>query len=153
MDELVGPAQAPPVPIVIPGLHVALAQILTAYTSLAQAVSVPATTSTSQAGGGAQTPAAHTPEQVVQGFQTPGAPPAQPIAVAQDYMVPVIPDDDQRRLERFGRLQPPSFSGAEGEDAQGCLDRCQRILCTAGILETNGVSFTTFQFYGVAFSW
>ncbi|XP_070041367.1 uncharacterized protein [Nicotiana tomentosiformis] len=33
-----------------------------------------------------------------------------------------MPEDEHRRLERFGRLQPPSFSGAEGEDAQGFLD-------------------------------
>ncbi|XP_070037091.1 uncharacterized protein [Nicotiana tomentosiformis] len=40
-------------------------------------------------------------------------------------------DDEQRRLERFGRLQPPSFSGTEAEDAQGFLDKCHRILRTA----------------------
>ncbi|XP_070039376.1 uncharacterized protein [Nicotiana tomentosiformis] len=62
-------------------------------------------------------------------------------------------DDEQRRLERFGRLQPPSFSGAESEDAHDFLDRCHRILHTAGILETIGVSFTTVQFTGVAFRW
>ncbi|XP_070050861.1 uncharacterized protein [Nicotiana tomentosiformis] len=31
-------------------------------------------------------------------------------------------NDEQRRLERFGRFQLPSFSGTEGEDAQGFLD-------------------------------
>ncbi|XP_070053492.1 uncharacterized protein [Nicotiana tomentosiformis] len=62
-------------------------------------------------------------------------------------------DDKQRRLERFGRLQHPSFSGAESVDAQGFLDKCQRMLQTAGILETSGVSFTTFQFSGNAFRW
>ena len=64
-----------------------------------------------------------------------------------------MPEDDQRRLERFGRLQPPPFSGTEREDAQDFLDRCQRILRTAGILETCGVSFTTFQFSGAALRW
>ncbi|XP_070035355.1 uncharacterized protein [Nicotiana tomentosiformis] len=64
-----------------------------------------------------------------------------------------MPEDDQRRLERFGSLQPPLFSGTEREDAQDFLDRCQRILHTAGILETCGVSFTTFQFSGAALSW
>ncbi|XP_070035296.1 uncharacterized protein [Nicotiana tomentosiformis] len=68
-------------------------------------------------------------------------------------MAPAMPEDEQRRLERFGRLQPPYFSSAEGEDAQGFWDRCLRIICTAGILETSGVSFTTFQFTGAAFSW
>ncbi|XP_070036166.1 uncharacterized protein [Nicotiana tomentosiformis] len=62
-------------------------------------------------------------------------------------------DDEQRRLERFGRLRHPSFSDAESEDAQGSLDKCQQILRTTGILETSRVSFTTFQFSGAAFRW
>ncbi|XP_070045996.1 uncharacterized protein [Nicotiana tomentosiformis] len=135
-DVPVGPAQAPFVPIVIPGLQETLAQILTACTSLAQAVVVSTTAATSQAGGGTQTPAACTPEQVVQGLQTPGAPLAQPVAPAQDYVVPVMPYDEQ-----------------QGEDAQGFLDKCQSILRTTGILETSGVSFTTFQFSRASFTW
>ncbi|XP_070046944.1 uncharacterized protein [Nicotiana tomentosiformis] len=101
MDEPVGPAQAPPVPIVVLGLQEALAKILTACTSLAQAVSIPAVAATSQARGGAQTAAARTPEQVVQGFQTPGPPPVQPVAAAQDYVVPAMLEDEQRRLESW----------------------------------------------------
>ncbi|XP_070054490.1 uncharacterized protein [Nicotiana tomentosiformis] len=62
-------------------------------------------------------------------------------------------DEEQKRLEQFGRFRPPEFSGAESEDVQDFLDRCQWILCTAGILETSGVSFTTFQLLGVAFRW
>nr|XP_009761214.1 PREDICTED: uncharacterized protein LOC104213416 [Nicotiana sylvestris] len=65
-------------------------------------------------------------------------------------MVPVMPDDEQRPLKRFNRLAPPPFSGAQGEDAQGFLDKCRRMLRTAGILETSGVSFTTFQFSELA---
>ncbi|XP_070046958.1 uncharacterized protein [Nicotiana tomentosiformis] len=56
-------------------------------------------------------------------------------------------------LRYFGRLRPLSFSGSESEDPQVFLDKCQRMLRIAGILETNGVSFTTFQFSGVAFRW
>ncbi|XP_070035284.1 uncharacterized protein [Nicotiana tomentosiformis] len=55
--------------------------------------------------------------------------------------------------EQVWKLQPPSFNGAESEDAQDILDRCQRILRTAGILETIGVSFTIFQFTRAAFRW
>ncbi|XP_070031644.1 uncharacterized protein [Nicotiana tomentosiformis] len=144
------PAQAPPVPIMIPGLHEAFAQILTACTGLAQAVSISMAATTSQATGGTQTLVTRTPEQVIQGLQTLELPPAQLVIVAQDYVVPAMPEDDQRRLERFGRLQPPYFSGTYIEDAQDFLDRCQRILRTAGILETCGVLFTTFQFSGAA---
>ncbi|XP_070046343.1 uncharacterized protein [Nicotiana tomentosiformis] len=61
--------------------------------------------------------------------------------------------DEQKRLERFRRLHPPTFSRDESEDAQDFLDRCQRMLRTTGILETNGVSFTTFQPTGATFRW
>nr|XP_009612661.1 uncharacterized protein LOC104105932 [Nicotiana tomentosiformis]XP_033514508.1 uncharacterized protein LOC104105932 [Nicotiana tomentosiformis] len=64
--DLVGPSQAPVVPIMIPGFQEALAQIFTVCTSLAQAVSVPAASATSQARGGTQNPSACTPEQVMQ---------------------------------------------------------------------------------------
>ncbi|XP_070050193.1 uncharacterized protein [Nicotiana tomentosiformis] len=41
-------------------------------------------------------------------------------------------DDEQRILERFERLRPSPFSGTESEDAQGFLDKCQRMLWTTG---------------------
>ncbi|XP_019244435.1 PREDICTED: uncharacterized protein LOC109224304 [Nicotiana attenuata] len=50
----------------------------------AQAVAVSTTTPTSQAWGGIQTPAGCTPEQNVQGLQTPEAPPSQPVAPTKD---------------------------------------------------------------------
>lgn len=117
---------------------------MTVCTSLAQEASVPTVVATSQAGGGTQIPAARTLEQVMKGLQTPGAPPAHPIAAAQDHEVPAMTEDEQKRLERFGRLQPPFFSGAELEVAQDFLDKCQRTLHMVGILKTGRVSFTTF---------
>lgn len=110
-------------PIVIPGLQEALIQILTACTSLAQAISVLAAAATSQAEGGAQIPAARTPEQVVYRFQTPGHHQPSRLQLLRTMWFPFMPDDEQRRLERFGRLQPPSFSGTEGEDAQGFVEK------------------------------
>ncbi|XP_070034203.1 uncharacterized protein [Nicotiana tomentosiformis] len=117
------PARESFVPIVIPGLQEALTQILTACTSLAQEVSISTVATTSQAGGGTgtQTPIARTPEQVVQGHQTLGAPLAQPVAAAKDYVVPAMPDDDQRRLEReelrrqFERLRQSDISVTQYE--------------------------------------
>ncbi|XP_070035552.1 uncharacterized protein [Nicotiana tomentosiformis] len=41
-------------------------------------------------------------------------------------------DEEEKRLERFERLKPPSFSGDQSEDAQDFLDRCQQILRTTG---------------------
>ncbi|XP_070024836.1 uncharacterized protein [Nicotiana sylvestris] len=153
IDAPAAPVQAPTMPIVIPSLQEALAQILSIYTGLAQAVSATTAAATSQTEGGHYTPDARTPEQVVQGLQTPEVAPVQPVAPvapaapvapvvlvapvapvapARAHVVPPMPDDEQRRLERFSRLQPPTFSGVEGEDAQGFLDKCQRMLRTAG---------------------
>uniref|UniRef100_A0A1U7W3T7 Uncharacterized protein LOC104224715 n=1 Tax=Nicotiana sylvestris TaxID=4096 RepID=A0A1U7W3T7_NICSY len=78
----------------------------------------------------AQIPAAHA--QAPAGLQTPEAPPVhqvapfQPVSLVQEVMVPVMSDDEQRHLERFSRLAPPPFCGAQGEDAQGFLDKCRR---------------------------
>lgn len=62
MDAPPAPTQALAVPIVIPGLQEALAQILSVCTSLAQAVSATTAKTTSQARRGNQTPAARKPE-------------------------------------------------------------------------------------------
>nr|XP_009793629.1 PREDICTED: uncharacterized protein LOC104240481 [Nicotiana sylvestris] len=40
------------------------------------------------------------------------------VAPAQDYMVSVMPDDEQCRLEMFGRLQTLTFSGADDDTVQ-----------------------------------
>lgn len=53
----------------------------------------------------------------MQGIQTPGVSPSQLVEAAQTYVVHVMTDDEQRRLERLGRLWPPSFSGVESEDS------------------------------------
>ncbi|XP_070018284.1 uncharacterized protein [Nicotiana sylvestris] len=127
------PVQAPAMPIVIQGLQEPLAQILTVCTGLDQAVSSTTTATTSQAREGTQTPINRIAEQVVQGLQTLEVVPAQPVAPVQNLVVPAMPDDEQRRLERFGRLQPPTFSGAEGEDAR--------------------VFSTSVSFQGAAFTW
>ncbi|XP_070035241.1 uncharacterized protein [Nicotiana tomentosiformis] len=119
----------------------------------AQAVFVQVAPTTFQARGGTQTLIACTPEQVVQGLQTPGVLASQPVAVAQAEVGPVMSDEEQKRLEIFRRFRPPSFSRAESEDAQDFLDRFQWILRTTGILKTSGVCFTTFQLSGDAFRW
>uniref|UniRef100_A0A1U7WU99 Predicted GPI-anchored protein 58 n=1 Tax=Nicotiana sylvestris TaxID=4096 RepID=A0A1U7WU99_NICSY len=69
----------------------------------------------------AETPAA--PTQAPAGLQTPEAPPVQQVAPVQsvtpvqDNMVLVMPDDEQRRLERFSRLAPPTFSAQSSSRA------------------------------------
>ncbi|XP_070036766.1 uncharacterized protein [Nicotiana tomentosiformis] len=82
-----------------------------------------------------------------------GVLPAQQVAATGAEVGPPMSDEEQKRLERFGRLKPPEFSGEELENAQDFLDRCQQILRTAGISETSGVAFTTFQLTGEAYRW
>nr|XP_009773100.1 PREDICTED: nischarin-like [Nicotiana sylvestris] len=69
-----------------------------------QADSATIAAATSKAGGGNQTPTARTTKQVVQGLQMSGAPLAQPVVPVQEFVVPTMLDDEQRHLERFGRL-------------------------------------------------
>ncbi|XP_019251202.1 PREDICTED: uncharacterized protein LOC109230129 [Nicotiana attenuata] len=64
VDAAAAPVQAPAVPIVIPCLQEALAQIFSVCTGLAQVVSASTAATTSQTGGGIQTPVARTPDQV-----------------------------------------------------------------------------------------
>ncbi|XP_070020669.1 uncharacterized protein [Nicotiana sylvestris] len=51
-------------------------------------------------------------------------------------MVLVMTDDEHRRL---GRLQSPSSSGEESDDAEGFLDKCQRILRTSVLRDFSDV--------------
>ncbi|XP_070015233.1 uncharacterized protein [Nicotiana sylvestris] len=109
--------------------------------------------STSQAGGGVQTPAARSPEQRVHVEKVPEiilAPPAVPV---QPEDGAAASEDEQRRLERFKKYDPPVFSGLASDDALGFLEECHRILRTIGISGSSGVSFTTFQLRGAAYEW
>ncbi|XP_070041071.1 uncharacterized protein [Nicotiana tomentosiformis] len=88
-----------------------------------------------EAGGGAQTPIAHTLEQQVHVVQVLGFMPAQPIIVVQPKVRPVASEEEQRRVERFKKYDPPTFSGIVLEDSHGFLYQWQRILCAMGIME------------------
>lgn len=61
-------------------------------------------------------------------------------------MVPIQPvvraatsEEEQLRLARFKKYDPPTFSGLASESAQGFLEECHRILCTIGIVEMSGL--------------
>ena len=62
-------------------------------------------------------------------------------------------EEEQLRLARFKKYDPPTFSGLASESAQGFLEDCHRILRTMGIVETSGVVFTTFQLREAAYQW
>ncbi|XP_070005536.1 uncharacterized protein [Nicotiana sylvestris] len=94
---------------------------------------LPLAAATSQAGGGAQTPAAHTPEQRVHVEQVLEIIPVQPTVRDQPEDRAAASEDEQLRLERFKKYKPPVFSGLASDDALGFLDECYHNFCTMGI--------------------
>ncbi|XP_070046911.1 uncharacterized protein [Nicotiana tomentosiformis] len=62
-------------------------------------------------------------------------------------------EEEQKRLERFKKYFPLTFSGVASEDAQSFLDQCHHILCTMGIMELSGVALTTFQLTELVYRW
>ncbi|XP_070050621.1 uncharacterized protein [Nicotiana tomentosiformis] len=79
--------------------------------------------------------------------------PAQPVILVHPDIRPEAYTKKQRRLERFKKYDPPTFSGTSTKDAQVFLEKCHRILHTMGIVEVNGVGFTTFQLLRAACRW
>ncbi|XP_070036202.1 uncharacterized protein [Nicotiana tomentosiformis] len=80
--------------------------------------------------------------------------------MATEPVVPVQPmdraatsEEEQLRLARFKKYDPPTFSGLASEGAQGFLEECHRILRTMSIVETSGAAFTTFQLKATAYQW
>ncbi|XP_070024843.1 uncharacterized protein [Nicotiana sylvestris] len=147
--------QAPDTPTTTttPVVQEALAQFMSMYTMLSQAGLLPLPAATSQAGGRAQTRAARTPEQRVHMGQIPDIIHVQPAVPVQPEDGAPTSEDEQRRLERFKKYDPPVFSGLAIDDALGFLEDCHYIFRTMGITASSGVSFAAFQLRGAAYDW
>ncbi|XP_070053324.1 uncharacterized protein [Nicotiana tomentosiformis] len=118
-----------------------------------QAGLIPVAADTSQTGGGTQTSSVCTLEQRVHVGQVPGVMATQPMVPVQPAVRATASEEEQLRLERFKKYDPPTFSCLASESAHGFLEECHRILRTMGIVETSGVVFTTFQLIGAAYQW
>lgn len=68
---------------------------------------------------GAHTPAARTLMQLDHGYQTHRVLPVELVIAAQAEVGPPMLHEEQMRLQRYKRLNPPKFSEAESEDAHG----------------------------------
>ncbi|XP_070025924.1 uncharacterized protein [Nicotiana sylvestris] len=79
--------------------------------------------------------------------------PAPPAVLVQPEDGIAASADEQRRLERFKKYDPPVFNGLASNDALGFLEECHRILGTIGISGSSGVSFIAFQLRGAAYEW
>lgn len=123
--------------------------ILSYFEGLSHVGMIPAFPATSQASGRAQSPTTHIPEQVNAMFQTSGVPtiPAvgvvQPITVFRPEVRPATSVDEHKRIDWLQKLDPPHFDGDLTVDAHDFLDRFHEILCNLGLIESNGVNFTT----------
>ncbi|XP_070049608.1 uncharacterized protein [Nicotiana tomentosiformis] len=144
---------APDFPIATPALQETLAQFMSMFSTLAQARLFSIAPATSQAEGGARTPATRTPEQRVQVDQALEYIPFPPVAPNRHETRVAASKAEQLRLERYKKYHPPTFSGPTSDDALGFLEECNRILGTMGIVETSGVSFIAFQLRGAAYQW
>ncbi len=51
----------------------------------------------------------------------------------------VLTEDEQRRYERFRKMDPPQFQGGKSEDAHEFLTTCRELLEVVGLAESHGV--------------
>ncbi|XP_070047510.1 uncharacterized protein [Nicotiana tomentosiformis] len=77
----------------------------------------------------------------------------QPVVPVQLVVSAATSEEEQLRLVRFKKYDPPTFSSLVSESAQGFLEECHRILRTMGIVKTSEVAFITFQLKGAAYQW
>ena len=56
----------------------------------------------------------------------------------------VLTEDEQRRYERFRKMDPPQFQGGKSEDAHEFLNTCRELLEVVGLAESHGVLHSSF---------
>lgn len=59
----------------------------------------------------------------------------------------------RKMMDQFQKLDPPHIDGDPKDYAHDYLDRCHKILCFLGLVESNGVDFTTFHVIGPTKRW
>ncbi|XP_070042891.1 uncharacterized protein [Nicotiana tomentosiformis] len=67
------------------------------------------------------------------------------VVVVRKVEEAAMSEEDQKRFDWFKKMSPPQFDGDPFVDAQDFLHGCQEILQNLGLVESNGVDFTTFQ--------
>ncbi|XP_069143495.1 uncharacterized protein [Solanum lycopersicum] len=65
----------------------------------------------------------------------------------------VLKEDEQRRYERFRKMDPPQFQGGKSEDANEFLTTYRELLDVVGLAESHGVRYATLQLRGPARDW
>ncbi|XP_069142997.1 uncharacterized protein [Solanum lycopersicum] len=65
----------------------------------------------------------------------------------------ILTEDEQRRYERFRKMDPPQFQGEKSEDAHEFLTTCRELLEVVGLAESYGVRYATLQLRGPERDW
>ncbi|XP_070054416.1 uncharacterized protein [Nicotiana tomentosiformis] len=175
VEPLVAPSEDQ-VPDVFEPTGPAQAQILIMCMCLAQAVSVPAAPATSQAGRGAQTPIARTPEQLANRLQTPGVLPmvtdfsveqvnrcsttymalglSPLLREAQRQGTSVVDETGSSRSREFLNILPPALTRSKkDEDLQNFIDDVQKIFRVMYATDTEAIELGAYQLKDVANTW
>lgn len=56
---------------------------------------------------------------------------------------PVLSNKEQRRYEKFRKIDPPQFQSGKDEDAHEFLNTCHELLESVDLAQTHGVLYTT----------
>ena len=65
----------------------------------------------------------------------------------------VLTEDEQRRYERFRKMDPSKFQGGKIVDSHEFLTTSQELLDVVGLAESHGVRYATLQLRGPARDW
>ena len=76
-----------------------------------------------------------------------------PAVGGQVASMAVLTEDEQRRYERFRKMDPPQFQSGKSEDAHEFLTTCRELLEVVGLAESHGVRYATLQLRGPARDW
>ncbi|XP_015057766.1 uncharacterized protein LOC107004065 isoform X2 [Solanum pennellii] len=150
--------QVPPDPVVTPLLQDTLLRVLSVLEGFSQGGGATTTPHDSRTREGAQTQEQQQAPVVQDAVgQLPVDPAVQndiaPAVGGQVASMVVLTEDEQRRYERFRKMDPPQFQGGKSEDAHEFLTTCRELLEVVGLAESHGVRYATLQLRGPARDW
>ena len=150
--------QVPPDPVVTPLLQDTLLRVLSVLEGFSQGGGATTTPHDSRTREGAQTQEQQQAPVVQDAVgKLPVDPAVQndvaPAVGGQVASMVILTEDEQRRYERFLKMDLPQFQGGKSEDAHEFLNNCRELLEVVGSAESHGVQYDTFQLHRPARDW
>ena len=68
-------------------------------------------------------------------------------------VIPAMSDEQQRRYERFRKMDPPLFHGSRDEDPFEFITTCHELLQSVGMVQSHGVDYVVLQLRDHARQW